>query len=62
MAKEFIKGGSYNLHALKERDTKSLLKYEKYQNMWQAQMNEGEKVRAKLNHGAFCKTAKVNAE
>jgi hypothetical protein len=62
MALEFKKGGSYNLYALKERDTKSLLKYEKYQTIWQTQMNESEKVRNKLNLSAFCKTHKFNAQ
>jgi hypothetical protein len=54
--------GSFNLRSIKDRDSKILKTYDKYQEMWQHHIDHVETVRNKMNNSAFCKTYKVNQQ
>lgn len=53
---------SFNLRIIKDRDSKILKNYDKYQEMWQNHIDHVEQVRNKLNYSTWCKSYKVNRE
>jgi DNA topoisomerase VI subunit A len=53
---------SQNVRNQEMRDTKMLQNFNKYQQIWQTNLNRFEEVRDKLNDKALSKNAKLNSQ